>query len=538
MDGTPNRTTLLRDVVHACRQRRRTTKAVDTTGAEVNGVELLARALVLRRLLRRGVLVPEEQHVGLLLPPSIAGVVANLALALDRRVAVNLNYSLSSELVASCIRQAEIRHVITSRRFMEHLPLEVNAELVYLEDLRDAPTWRDKAIGGALAAAAPAGLLLRLLGADRIASDDVLTVVFTAGTTGEPKGVQLTFGNLAANIAAIGQVIDLRPSDVLLGILPLFHSFGTTMALWAVLTHDVMAAYHPNPLDARRVGQLCREHKGTLLLAPPMFLRSYLRRCPPEDFASLEVVVAGAEKLTGELADAFERHFGVRPVQGYGAAEAAALIASNVPPNRARGAVACRDGTVGRPVPGVRVRAVDLETGAELPPEQEGMLQVNGPNVMKGYLGKPEATAAALRDGWYVTGDVGIVHADGCVELLGRISRFAKIAGEMVPLVRVEEALAALLPPPADEVPTVAVTAVPDPARGERIVVVHAPLPTTPAELCRQLARAGEPRIFLPSPDSFVEVERLPTTGAGKLDLRRVREIALAAFPESPAPIR
>jgi acyl-[acyl-carrier-protein]-phospholipid O-acyltransferase/long-chain-fatty-acid--[acyl-carrier-protein] ligase len=533
MDSRLEPTMLLRDVIRACRKRRRTMKAVDTTGAEVTGVELLARALVLRRLLRRSVLAEEERYVGLLLPPSVAGVVANLALAFDRRVAVNLNYSLSSELIASCIRQAGITHVLTSRRFLEHLALQIDAELVYLEDLRDRPTRRDKALGGALAYAAPDGLLLRFLGLHRLDAGEVLTVVFTAGTTGDPKGAELTYGNFAANVSAIGKVIDLRPSDVLLGILPLFHSFGATMTLWALLAHDVAAAYHTNPLDGRTIGRLCRERKGTILLAPPMFLRTYLNRCAPEDFASLEVVVAGAEKLTSELADAFEERFGIRPVQGYGATEAAALIASNVPPNRARGdaATVCREGTVGRLIPGVRVRAIDLESGAELGPGQAGMLQVSGPNVMKGYLGNSEATAAALQDGWYVTGDVGVIHEDGYLELVGRISRFAKIAGEMVPLVRIEEALAALVPPSSeDDAPRLAVTAVPDPIRGERVIVGHAPLPVAPGELCRQLARSGLPNIFLPSPDSFVEVERLPTTGAGKLDLRRLREIALAAY--------
>jgi acyl-[acyl-carrier-protein]-phospholipid O-acyltransferase/long-chain-fatty-acid--[acyl-carrier-protein] ligase len=527
-----DRTTLLQDAIRACRRRRRVTKAVDTTGAEVTGVELLARALVLRRILRRGVLAPDERHVGILVPPTVGAVATNLALALDGRVTVNLNYSLSSELLASSIRQAGIRHVVTSRRFLSHLPLQIDAEHVYLEDLRDSPTRWDKAVSGVLATIVPSRLTLRLLGAHKLRNDDVLTVVFTAGTTGDPKGAELTFGNLAANVAAIGQVIDLRPSDVLLGILPLFHSFGVTYTLWAALIHDVMAAYHTTPLDGRAIGRLCRERKGTILLAPPMFLRTYLRRCAPEDFATLEAVVTGAEKLTSELADAFEARFGIRPVQGYGATEASALIASNVPSNRARGAAAaCREETVGRPIPGVRVRAVDLETGAELGPGQPGMLQVRGPNVMKGYLGKPEETAAALRDGWYVTGDIGVVHGDGCVELVGRISRFAKVAGEMVPLVRVEEALAALVPPSADETPAIAVTAVPDPTRGERVVVVHAPLSVSPRDLCRGLAQAGLPNIYLPSPDSFVEVERLPTTGAGKLDLRLLREIALEAFP-------
>jgi acyl-[acyl-carrier-protein]-phospholipid O-acyltransferase/long-chain-fatty-acid--[acyl-carrier-protein] ligase len=522
--------TLLRTVIDRLRDRRRTIKVADTTGAELTGTALLARSLILRRLLRR-MLDPGERRVGILLPPTAAAVAANLALTLDRRSAVNLNYTLTSTLLNGCLARAGIRHVVTSRRFLEQVPLDLDAEPIFLEDLKDLPTRRDKAIGGLLGYAAPTGLLLRLLGLHRVGADEEMTVIFTAGTTGDPKGAVLTVGNIAASVDTVGRLIRLERRDVALGILPFFHSFGYVMTLWAVLANDVGAAYHVNPLDARTVGILCRKAKVTLLLATPMFLRSYLRRCKPSDLASVEAVMTGAEKLPRELGDAFEARFGLRPVEGYGTTELTALIAANAPPTRAFGdaANANREGTVGRPVPGVRVKVVDLETGAELGPGEQGMLWVSGPNVMKGYLGQPEATAAVVRDGWYVTGDVGIVHADGCVELVGRISRFAKIAGEMVPLVRIEETLTELAGP-GDDGPSIAVTAIPDPARGERIVVVHGPLAQTPDELRRGLADAGMPNLFIPSTDSFVEVACLPVTGAGKLDLRGINQIALAAF--------
>ncbi len=521
--------TLLRRVIGMCRSRR-TVKIVDSTGAELTGPTLLLRALVLRRILQRR-LATDERYVGILLPPTVAGVVTNLALSLDSRVTVNLNYTLTPALIDSCIRQASIRHIITSRRFLDRTGLQCNADPIFLEDLKDAPTLPDKVTGALLAYAMPIPFLVRLLGVHRLRTDEEMTVIFTSGTTGDPKGAVLTFGNVSANVDTVDRVIHLNRDDVVLGILPFFHSFGFIITLWAALAHDVKAAYHVNPLDARAIGQLCREQKGTILLATPSFLRTYTRRCSPEDFSSVQVVVTGAERLPSDLANAFEQKFGIRPVEGYGTTELAALIASNVPPSRARGSAAtvCREGTVGRPVPGVRVKAVDLETGADLRPGEQGMLWATGPNVMKGYLGQPETTAAVIRDGWYVTGDVGIVHADGCIELAGRVSRFAKIAGEMVPLVRIEEALAAIAGND-DDGPRIAVTAIPDEVRGERIVVVHTPLAHTPHDLRRALVEAGLPNLFIPSAGSFVEVDALPMLGTGKLDLRQIRELALRHF--------
>ena len=526
-------TALFRAVVRACRQWRRRGKVADSTGVELTGGELLTRALVLRRLLRRLALGPEERHVGLLLPPSAAAVVANLALALDRRVMVNLNYTLTAELLNACLAQAGVRHVLTSRRFLERVPLALDAELVYLEDLRDKPSAVDKLVGALQAHLLPTGLLLRWLGLHRVAADDVLTVIFTSGTTSRPKEVMLTHGNVASNIAAIDGVLDLRPSDVLIGVLPFFHSFGFTVTLWTVLTMDIKGAYHTNPLEGQAVGKLCREQKGTILTATPMFLRTYLRRCDAEDFATLEVVAAGGEKLPAELSDAFARKFGVRPIEAYGTTETSPVVAANIPPARALGdpTDGVREGTVGRPVPGVRAKVVDLETGADLGPGQRGMLWVTGPNVMKGYLGRPDATAEVIRDGWYVTGDVAVIDEDGFITLVDRQSRFAKIGGEMVPHAAVEAALAGLVGTDEDGGPRAVVTSVPDPDRGERLVVVHTPLPQTPDELRRGLATAGLPNLFIPSRDSFYEVEALPVVGTGKLDLKRIRQIALEAAP-------
>jgi acyl-[acyl-carrier-protein]-phospholipid O-acyltransferase / long-chain-fatty-acid--[acyl-carrier-protein] ligase len=524
--------TLCATAIAMCRHRLRTTKISDTTGVSLTGGELLTRALVLRRLLRRSVLGPDEQNVAVLLPPSAGAVVTNLALTLDNRVVVNLNYTLSSEMLNSSIAQAGVHHVLTSRKFLERVPLQLDAEIVLLEDFRDAVTMVDKVVSAAMAFGLPAKLLTRVLGAHRHRGDDVLSIMFTSGTTGDPKGAVLTHDNIESNVRAVDAVIKIDPHDVVIGVLPFFHSFGYAITLWSILTLDVGAAYHVNPLEAKVIGQLCRERKGTILLATPMFLRNYIRRCEPEDFATLEVVITGAERLPSQVADAFEAKFGIRPIEGYGTTETSPLISANIPPGRAPGdpLQSAREGTVGKPPPGVRVKVVDQETGSDLSPGEQGMLLVRGPNVMREYLGQPAATSAAIRDGWYVTGDVCVIDADGFIRIVGRESRFAKIGGEMVPHGLIEDALTEIVGVDDEGQQRVVVVSVPDPDRGERLVVVHTELEQSPAELISALGQAGLPKLFIPAANSFLQVESLPALGTGKLDIRRIKHLAETAF--------
>lgn len=531
---------LPRRFLRMCRRARFREKVADSTGMRLSGGSLLTRTLVLRRLLRRGVLAANERYVGLLLPPSAGAVVANAALAVDRRISVNLNYTLSSEVLNAGIAQCGIRHVLTSRRVMERLDLQVDAELVYLEDFREKVTLSDKLASAAVAQLEPVWSLERRLGLTKIDPDELLTVIFTSGSTGLPKGVMLTYGNIGSNIDSVQRILHLRRDDVLLGILPFFHSFGYTATLWTVLTLQPKGVYHYTPLEARQVGKLCREFGVTILVGSPTFLRSYTRRCTPEEFATLDVVVAGSEKLPKEVSDAFEQKFGVRPIEGYGTTELSPIVSANIPRSRAvtPGDSGVKEGTVGRTLPGIRAKVVDLETGEDLGEGKSGMLLVTGPNVMKGYLNDPEKTAEVLRDGWYVTGDVAVIDSEGFITITGRESRFAKIGGEMVPHLRIEEMIGQVMGPSitagnanTDEPDRqFVVTSVPDSRKGERLVVLHMGLPKSPEEICRALAEAELPRLWIPTPDNFRRVEEIPLLSTGKLDLRRLREQAIAEF--------
>ena len=524
-----NTVALVETFIRKCKKRCCKVKVADSMSGELTGAQLLTRTLVLRRLLRRLVLQDDEQYVGLLLPPSLGGVLANMALSIDRRVTVNLNYTVSSEVLNACIAHAGIKHVLTSRKFMDKMNFDLDTEVVYLEDFKDKPTTGDKVCSALAAYVMPAGMLSKSLGARKTQGSDVLTVIFTSGSTGTPKGVMLTHANIASQVDAIEQVASLTERDVFVGTLPFFHSLGFTVTLWAAMTLDLKAAYHFSPLDAKQVGKLCKQHGGTLLLSTPTFLRSYLRRCEPDEFATLDVVVAGAEKLPKDVCDKFEERFGVRPVEGYGATELSPLVSVNVPPSRSAGIVIdCKEGTVGQPVPGVSAKVVDLDSGEELGANAPGMLMITGPNVMKGYLGRDDLTAEVIKDGWYVTGDIAMIDDDGFIQITGRESRFSKIGGEMVPHIKIEEDLNELLN--AEGELLAAVTAVPDEKKGERLIVIHTQIERSADDLRKGLSERGLPNLFIPSADSFYQVESLPVLGSGKLDLKGIKQLAMEKF--------
>ncbi|HEX2473359.1 MAG TPA: MFS transporter, partial [Lacipirellulaceae bacterium] len=351
MAGRKQRTSALpRAMIRNCRKKKYRWKIADSTGAELSGGKLLAGTFVFRRLLLRYVLRPDDQHVGLLLPPAVGAVVANAALSMAGRITANLNYSASPEVVNACIRRANIRIVLTSRKFLENPAMakfqnSLEAEFVYLEDLREKVQRGDKLVAALAAYAVPAILLDRMLGLHRIRGDDVATVIFTSGSTGMPKGVMLTHHNIATNVEAIDQVVHPRPDDCILGIVPFFHSLGFTVTLWGPLLLDIRTAYHFSPLDTRVVAKLARSRRATIFLATPTFLRSYLRRCEPEELKSLEIVVAGAEKLPCALCEAFQQKFGVRPVEGYGTTELSPLVSVNIPRSRSKSLdVDCKEG--------------------------------------------------------------------------------------------------------------------------------------------------------------------------------------------------
>jgi len=516
---------LARDFVHAARRHPWRFAMADGRAPRVSFGAALTRTVFLARRLRK--VWDGQEMVGILLPPSVPGALVNWAALLMGKVPVNLNYTASDEVLASCARQCGLKTVITAKAFLERVKLTVPTQPVFLEELADKPRLGEKLAALLIAWTLPAALIERAVGrGKRVGLDDLATIIFSSGSTGDPKGVMLTHYNITSNVQQLGQTLAFHRTDRVLGILPFFHSFGftATLVLPAVLGAGVV--YHPNPLDAAVIGQLVSRYGVTFLLATPTFLQAYLRRCSPEDFGSLQFVVTGAEKLSERLAEAFEDQFGIRPLEGYGCTECSPVVSVNTKDFRAAGfrQVGAKRGKIGHPLPGVSVRIVDPETMQPVPVGQPGLMLVHGPNVMKGYLGRPDKTAGVLRAGWYVTGDVAALDEDGFLTITDRLTRFSKIGGEMVPHIKVEEKLHELA---GITEQTFVVTGVPDETKGERLVVLHTLPDDKLKDVLEKLPHAGLPNLWLPRPNQFFRVDALAHLGTGKLDLRTMKEQAM-----------
>jgi acyl-[acyl-carrier-protein]-phospholipid O-acyltransferase / long-chain-fatty-acid--[acyl-carrier-protein] ligase len=489
----------------------------DSTGRELTYGRALVGALLLSRAIRR--LAPRDTNIGLLLPASVGGALANVGASFAGKVPVNLNFTAGREAMTAAIDRCGLTTILTSRTFLKRAGIDTMPGMVFLEDLLERTSTISKLAVLTAARLLPASILERRYLSRPADPNALATIIFSSGSTGMPKGVMLTHANLLANISGANALFHLAPGDVMLGVLPFFHSFGFTVTLWLPLLIGAAAAYHPNPTDAKTIGELAARYRATILISTPTFCLAYVRKVQPEQFAHLRLAIVGAERLRESIACAFKDKFGVELTEGYGCTEMAPVVAVNVPDE---GGAAMRHGSVGRALPGVRAMVVDLDTGRGPLVGQEGLLLVDGPNRMLGYLGDPDLTRAATRDGWYVTGDIATIDDDGFIRITDRLSRFSKIAGEMVPHMKVEEQLQSLLREPHGCV----VTAAADAVRGERLVAFHTDPTATPQALWDQLGASGLPKLWIPKREDLRYLESIPTLGTGKIDLRAVRQLA------------
>jgi acyl-[acyl-carrier-protein]-phospholipid O-acyltransferase / long-chain-fatty-acid--[acyl-carrier-protein] ligase len=517
--------TLTESFIYSARRHPFRFAMADGQRPKLSWFAALVGALVLARRLRKH--WHGQEMVGILLPPSVPSALVNYAAMLMGKVPVNLNYTVSNETLASCAEQCNLKTVVTARIFLEKVKVQPPGEMIFIEDVAKDSGFGERASAALAASLLPTTMVARFAGCDRRASlDDLATIIFSSGSTGDPKGVILTHYNIASNVEQLSQVFMLHAEDRIMGILPFFHSFGFTGTLCLPAATGIGVVFHPNPLDSRVIGALVTKYAVTMLLATPTFLNAYTRRCTPEEFGSLRFVMAGAEKLPDRISQAFEDHFGIRPHEGYGCTECSPAVTVNTIDFRAASfrQVGAKRGSIGHPLPGISVKIVDPDTLQPVGVDEPGLLLVRGPNIMLGYLNNPEKTAEVLRDGWYNTGDVARMDEDGFIQITDRLSRFSKIGGEMVPHIKVEDILQELAGAAGQ---TFVVTAVPDEKKGERLVVLHTLDETRLEECLEKLAKSDLPALWRPRKDQFVRIENLPYLGTGKLDLRKARALAL-----------
>jgi acyl-[acyl-carrier-protein]-phospholipid O-acyltransferase / long-chain-fatty-acid--[acyl-carrier-protein] ligase len=493
----------------------------DSSGRRLNFGQTLVAGLLLSRWIRRR--SPREANVGVLLPASVGGALANIAVSLAGKAPVNLNFTAGREAMAAAVTRSEIRTTLTSKAFLAKAGLAHEDGMVFLEDV--LPQFGVLAKFTALLGAVvlPAAAINRLFVPRR--DNQLATIIFSSGSTGLPKGVMLTDRNILANVDGTRQLFQVTSGDVMLGVLPFFHGFGFTGTLWLPLIAGFGVVYHPNPTDAKTIGELAATYRATLMITTPTFAAAYIRKCRPEQFTHLRHAIVGAEKLREPVAAAFKEKFGLELLEGYGCTEMAPVVAVSVPDVHDRGdrQHGRRAGSVGHPLPGVAAKVVSPDTLDGPLFGQEGLLLVKGPNRMAGYLGDPDKTREVMHDGWYITGDIASIDEAGFIRITDRLSRFSKIAGEMVPHMKIEDELRTLL----SEHHSVVVTAVPDPSRGERLVAFYTDSSLQPQELWERLCQTELPRLWLPKREDLHHIEAIPTLGTGKTDLRAVRQMAL-----------
>ncbi|MDP6449217.1 MAG: MFS transporter [Lentisphaeria bacterium] len=521
-ESSPGERCLPSEFIRKARWSPRLRVLQDSTGASSRYAGLLISSLALARVLKRegG---EEETHIGILLPPSVGAVKVALGVMIADRIPVFLNYTASAEAIEHAIEKCAIRRLYTSAKMIEKLPAKF-PQLLEVEDVANRVTIGDKLAATLMAITPFRWLERRWYPTHADSTHNPATVLFSSGSTGMPKGVVLTHNNLYSNMNTAVRMLDVRGDDVFLGILPFFHSFGFLITLWLPLCWGVRVVYHNNPVDAARIGELCENKGVSLIMATPTFLQAYIRKCTPEQFHRLRLVITGAEKLRADVRDHFAEKFGVVPIEGYGCTELSPIVSVNMPKSVTDlGTADGKSGSVGQAIPGVTVKVVDPQTGELLNEGEEGLLLVKGPNVMLGYLDDPERTAEVLQDGWYNTGDIVRIDRDGYITITGRRSRFSKIGGEMVPHGAVEDAIHEVLGVTDTRV---VVTGVTDAKRGEKLVVLHLPLEQEPPDILAALRQRDLPNLWLPKPVEFYAVSEIPALGSGKLDLAAVRELA------------
>ncbi len=468
------------------------------------------RSLIASIILTKRFRKLNKGFLGIMLPTSAGAALSVIATLLSGRVPVMINYSTGAKNnIEYAQRKCDFRHTITSRTLLKRINCPEMDGMIFIEDIMESITLREK-LQAALMARMPTPYLIKK--AKNAEEDDNVVILFTSGSEKDPKAVQLTHKNILSNIESFSQVFEFTSDDRMLAILPYFHVFGFTVNLWTPLYHGMTIIAYANPLDFKKVCEIIKEEKPTLLVGTPSFLWGYLKKSEEGDFRSIRIAVTGADKCPDALREGYLKKHGIILYEGYGTTETSPVISVNTPE-------ANKPGSVGKVIPGIQVKIENYETGQECAPGETGRILVKGDCVMKGYLDDFEETSMRIRHGWYDTGDMGYIDEDGFLWHAGRLKRFVKIGGEMVSLVKVEDVLQRCLPDGVE----CCVVEVPDAMKGARIVAAVTSK-INERDVLKSMSKEL-PNIALPK--QFVTVEELPKMGSGKIDFRKATEIVL-----------
>jgi acyl-[acyl-carrier-protein]-phospholipid O-acyltransferase/long-chain-fatty-acid--[acyl-carrier-protein] ligase len=466
------------------------------------------KALIASLILSRKFARYRDGYTGVMIPTSAGAVLSVLGVLMAGKVPVMINYSTgAADNCRYAQKKCGFRTIITSRALLEKINCPLVPGMVCLEDIMKGIGLKDK-LRAAFRSRLPASMIIRRL--PKSSEDDNLVILFTSGSEKEPKAVQLTHRNLSCNIKDLTTVFHFTMEDVVMSILPLFHVFGFNANCWLPLLIGVKSVTYANPLDYKKIPQIIREEKATVIAATPAFFAGYLRESKPGDFDSLWLLLPGADKTPEWLREGYRKKHNKELCEAYGTTETSPGISLNTPEHN-------RPGSIGRPLPSVQVKIMDLESDEPLPSGKEGKILVRGDMVMKGYLDDMEETSLRIHNGWYDTGDIGMMDEDGYLWHRGRLRRFVKIGGEMISLVRAERVLESLLPEGVE----CCVVDVPDSRKGARVVAVV----TEPVKEKELIKKMGKELPNISVPKNFLVIENLPKMGSGKIDFRTITEM-------------
>ncbi len=467
-----------------------------------------SKALIASLILSAKVRKYHDGFIGIMVPTSAGCMLSVLGVLMAGKVPVMINYSTGAANNAEYAqRKCGFKTIIASRALLEKIGCRLVSGMVFIEDILQDVGPADK-VKALLKSKLPLSFLLKAVHQGE--PDDNLVILFTSGSEKDPKAVQLTHRNISSNVLDIGRVLTVTSEDVMLANLPLFHVFGQNVNFWLPLLYGMTIVSYANPLEYKKICTIVREEKVSLMVGTPSFFAGYLRQSDPGDFSSLRVAVAGADKTPDSLRQGFLNKHGLELCEGYGTTETSPVVATNLPN-------ANKPGSVGKVLPSVRVKIVDINSGEALPPGCEGKILVKGDLVMKGYFDDLEETSLRIKDGWYETGDMGVLDEEGFLWHRGRLKRFVKIGGEMVSLVRVEGVMLNLLPEGVD----CCIVEVPDSLKGARIVAAL----TQEVNERKLLKAMGAVLPAIALPKQFVVLGEFPKMGSGKIDFRNITDM-------------